>query len=75
MLVDNKIKWTHWFEPPIVPGYAERCIILAERTGIIGKLFGNVRLLTNRGYVGWESDRTVFRCVDSLPKLRKPKRG
>jgi len=51
----DNVNWSHFFEPPITPGYAEKSIVLSERKGLRGLLCGNTRILTDQGYCGWTS--------------------
>lgn len=50
------MKWTHWFEPACVPGYAEKARII--RTSKWFKSF--VKIETNKNYKGWE--RKEYLC-------------
>lgn len=53
--------WTHWFSPIICfELYAERCRIIKRRGGILGAMFGNVKIETDQGYTGWQSEGELY---------------
>ena len=67
MKIDNKIEWTHWFEPAGIPGFAVKCIILEDRKGLFAKMFGEVRILTECGYVDWERKDYLIKFLNKYP--------
>lgn len=54
-------KWTHWFTPLIVPGYAEKAIILNNKPNFLTRVFGGqVKIQTSEGFIGWVRNEELF---------------
>jgi hypothetical protein len=54
-------QWTHIFFPiAMFRLYGEHCRIVKRRGGLMGKLFGDVYIETNKGYRGWQDSEDVI---------------
>ncbi len=54
----ESLRWTHSFKNPHTYG-EENCVILSHRKESLGKFAGDVMILTDSGYVGWEASQNV----------------
>lgn len=54
-------KWTHWYTPPAIPGYAKKAIIVNANPNFVQRLLGSqVKIQTSEGFIGWVRNEEIF---------------